>query len=362
MSSFLETPDGNAIVYCEGAYRTPNGKTAHGLVRFTKRYRVAAIIDSTSAGEDAGEVLGNGPVGLPIVPDLTEAIAVASDRNLKATHFVIGLAPDGGRLPENARLAVMDALGRGLLVDSGLHDYLSDDPELSALARARGCRIRDVRKPPPIGDLHFFSGKIEEVKALRIAVLGTDSAIGKRTTTAIVTNALDKRGVSSVMIGTGETAWMQGVRYGIVLDSLVNDFVSGEIEHAVWSAWKEQKPQVILVEGQGSLLNPAYPGGFEILAAARPHGIVLQHAPARKEYDGFPGFPLHPLSTQMQALELISGKPVIAIAVNHEDVPRERLDEVCQEIAKSSGLPTTDVLVHGPEILVESILRLKKSR
>jgi uncharacterized NAD-dependent epimerase/dehydratase family protein len=362
MSSFLETPDGNAIVFCEGAYRTPNGKTAHGLVRFTKRYRVAAVIDSTAAGEDAGEVLGNGPLGLPIVPDLTEAIAVARERNLEATHFVIGLAPDGGRLPEKARLAVMDALGRGLHVDSGLHDYLSDDPELSALARARGCRIRDVRKPPPINDLHFFSGKIEEVTALRIAVLGTDSAIGKRTTTAIVTNALDKRGVSAVMIGTGQTAWMQGVRYGIVLDSLVNDFVSGEIEHAVWSAWKEQKPKVILVEGQGSLLNPAYPGGFEILAAARPHGIVLQHAPARKEYDGFPGFPLHPLSTQIQALQLISGKPVVAIAVNHENVPRERLDDVCQEIARSSGLPTTDVLVHGPDVLVESILRMKTSR
>jgi uncharacterized NAD-dependent epimerase/dehydratase family protein len=362
MSSFLETPDGNAVVYCEGAYRTPNGKTAHGLVRFTRRYRVAAIIDSTSEGEDAGEVLGNGPLGLPIVPDLNDALAAARERHLTATHFVIGLAPDGGRLPDKARLAVMDALGRGLHVDSGLHDYLSDDPELAALARARGCRIRDVRKPPPIRELHFFSGKIDEVKALRIAVLGTDSAIGKRTTTAIVTNALDGRGIPSVMIGTGQTAWMQGVRYGIVLDSLVNDFVSGEIEHAVWSAWDEQKPEVIVVEGQGSLLNPAYPGGFEILAAARPHGIVLQHAPARKEYDGFPGFPLHPLATQIQALELVSGKPVIAIAINHENLPRERLDGVCQEIASSTGLPTTDVLVHGPEVLVESILRLKKGR
>jgi uncharacterized NAD-dependent epimerase/dehydratase family protein len=253
----------------------------------------------------------------------------------------------------------MDALGRGLNVDSGLHDYLSDDPELAALARARGCRIRDVRKPPPIRDLHFFSGKIEEVKCLRIAVLGTDSAIGKRTTAAILTNALTGEGVSSVMIGTGQTAWMQGVRYGIVLDSLVNDFVSGEIEHAVWSAWTKEKPEVIVVEGQGSLLNPACPGGFEILAAARPQGIVLQHAPARKEYDGFPGFPLHPLSTQIQALELISGKPVIAIAINHENVDPERLDPLCREISEASGLPAVDVLVHGPEALVESILGLK---
>lgn len=360
MSSFQETPDGNAVVYCEGAYRSPNGKTAHGLVRFTRRYRVATVIDSASAGEDAGEVLGSGSVGLPIVPDLNEALDVARDRQLPATHFVIGLAPDGGRLSDKARLDVMDALGRGLHVDSGLHDYLSDDPELATLARARGCRIRDVRKPPPIRDLHFFSGKIDQVKALRIAVLGTDSAIGKRTTTAIVTNALDERGVSSVMIGTGQTAWMQGVRYGIVLDSLVNDFVSGEIEHAVWSAWEEQKPEVILVEGQGSLLNPAYPGGFEILAAARPHGIILQHAPARKEYDGFPGFPLHPLATQIQALELVSGRPVIAIAVNHENIPLERLDALCREISEESRLPVTDALVHGPGALVDSILELKK--
>jgi len=360
MSSFLDQPDGNAVVYCEGAYRTANGKTAHGLVRFTRRYRVAAVIDSTAAGEDAGEVLGSGPIGLPIVPDLNEALAVARDRSLPATHFVVGLAPDGGGLSGKARLDVMDALGRALHVDSGLHDYLSDDPELAALARARGCRIRDVRKPPPIRDLHFFSGKIDQVKSLRIAVLGTDSAIGKRTTTAIVTNALDEQGVSSVMIGTGQTAWMQGVRYGIVLDSLVNDFVSGEIEQAVWSAWEEQKPDVILVEGQGSLLNPAYPGGFEILAAARPHGILLQHAPARKEYDGFPGFPLHPLQTQIQALELISGKPVLAIAVNHEDIPRERLDSLCREISEECGLPVADALVHGPGALVESILELKK--
>lgn len=360
MSSFLEEPEGNAVVYCEGAFHTPNGKTAHGLVRFTRRYRVAAVIDSTAAGEDAGESLDGRPCGLPIVPNLTEALTVAQSRDLPATHFVMGLAPDGGKLSERARLDLMDALGRGLNVDSGLHDYLGDDPELAALARARGARIRDVRKPPPIRDLHFFSGKIEEVGALRIAVLGTDSAIGKRTTTALLTNELNGSGCPSIMIGTGQTAWMQGVRYGIVLDSLVNDFVSGEIEHAVWSAWKNERPEAILIEGQGSLLNPAYPGGFEILAAARPHGIVLQHAPARKEYDGFPGFPIHPLKTQIQAVELISGKPVVAVSVNHENIPAEELDRVCREISQESGVPAVDVLAQGPEALVTVLLALRE--
>ena len=93
-------------------------------------------------------------------------------------------------------------------------------------------------------------------------------------------------GTSTELIGTGQTAWMQGVRYGIILDSLVNDFVSGEIEHAVWRAWQEVRPAVIILEGQGSLMNPAYPGGFELLAAGRPDVVVLQHAPGRRDYDG----------------------------------------------------------------------------
>ena len=111
---------------------------------------------------------------------------------------------------------------------------------------------------------------------------------------------------------------MQGARYSIVLDSLVNDFVAGEIEHAVWSAWKEARPRAIVIEGQGSLMNPAYPGGYEILAAGRPDVIVMQHAPTRKEYDGFPGYPLHPLKKQIEVVELISGKPVVAVTINHE--------------------------------------------
>ncbi len=128
------------------------------------------------------------------------------------------------------------------------------------------------------------------------------------------------QGHSAELIGTGQTAWMQGARYSIVLDSLINDFVAGEIEHAVCRAWNEQRPDVIVIEGQGSLMNPAYPGGFEIMAAGRPDVIVLQHAPARKEYDGFPGYPLHPLGQQIQAIEMISGKPVVAITVNHENL------------------------------------------
>jgi uncharacterized NAD-dependent epimerase/dehydratase family protein len=224
---------------------------------------------------------------------------------------------------------------------------------ISTLASQKGVRIRDVRKPPPPDRLHFFSGKIESVTSLKIAVLGTDSAVGKRTTAWKIVQGFNRSGLRAEMIGTGQTAWMQGAKYSIILDSLINDFVSGEIEHAVWSAWFEGHPDVIVIEGQGSLMNPAYPGGFEILAAGRPDIVVLQHAPGREEYDGFPGYLIHPLSKQIQAIELLSDKPVVAVTINHEGLSDKQIPIVCNAIQKEVGLPVFDVLRGGERRLIE---------
>jgi uncharacterized NAD-dependent epimerase/dehydratase family protein len=193
------------------------------------------------------------------------------------------------------------------------------------------------------------------VKSLVIAVLGTDSAIGKRTTSWALKEALEALSFKVELIGTGQTAWMQGVRYGLILDSLINDFVSGEIEHAVWQAWHDNQPDIIIIEGQGSLMNPAYPGGFEILAAGRPDIIVLQHAPARKEYDGFPGYALHPLDKQISAIETLSSKPVVAITVNHENLEKSSILSVCKEITESTGLPAFDVILDGASGLAKTV-------
>ncbi len=345
-------PEGNAIVYCEGAFNTPNGKTAHGLVRFTDRYRVLSVVDSHYADKDAGDVLDGKVSQIPIWSSLERAIAAAAGQALEATHFVVGLAPDGGRLSSEARQDVKRALAKGLNVDCGLHDFLTEDPELMALAAQHQVQIRDIRKPPPRNQLHFFSSKIEAVKALKIAVLGTDSAIGKRTTAWLIVNGFKQLGLGVEMIGTGQTAWMQGVKYGIIMDSLVNDFVAGEIEHAVWTAWQEARPDIIVIEGQGSLMNPAYPGGFEILAAGRPDIIILQHAPARLEYDGFPGYAIQPLPLQIQAIELLSSKPVVAITINHEGLAPDQIGPVCAAIEKEVDLPAFDVLKDGADAIV----------
>jgi uncharacterized NAD-dependent epimerase/dehydratase family protein len=355
--------DGNAIVYCENAFRTPNGKTAHGLVRRTARYRVLSVVDSTCSGQDAGALLDDKPNGIPILASVEDAVEEARPKGTPASHLVIGLAPDGGRLERRDRENVKKAVRMGLNIDSGLHDYLSEDPELASLSKELGVTLRDIRKPPDRNTLHFFSGKIAEVQSLRLAVLGTDSAIGKRTTAWMLVEGLRSREVSTELIGTGQTAWLQGAKHGIILDSLINDFVSGEIEHAVWTAWQEERSDVLIIEGQGSIMNPAYPGGFEILAAGRPHCIILQHAPARSAYDGFPDFPLDPLEKQRQVIELLSGKPVIAVTVNHENLDHTQTRHACQQISEMLGIPAVDPLLHGLDSVVEELLSwIRKTR
>ena len=252
--------DGNAIVYCEGAFNTLNGKTAHGLVRFCRRYAIVAVVDSRYSGRDAGDVLDGKAGGIPVVDSIETAMQTAENAGMPATHLVIGIAPDGGRLGKSARQDVIKAIDLNLNVDCGLHDFLSEDEEIARQADMRGVILRDIRKPPSRDRLHFFSGKIEDVAALKIAVLGTDSAVGKRTTAWLMVQAFERLGYRTEMIGTGQTAWMQGARYSIIMDSLVNDFVAGEIEHAVWQAWNDQHPDVIVLEGPGQPDESGLPG------------------------------------------------------------------------------------------------------
>lgn len=345
--------DGKALVYCEGAFNTPNGKTAHGLVRFTERYDIVGVLDTKYQERDAGEVLDGKPNGIPIFKDIDTAVKQLEAIGKIPKTLVIGLAPDGGRLPSIAVATVKKALLKGWNVDSGLHDFLTNDATLMQIAAENNCRIRDVRKTPDRDKLHFFTGEIEKVDCLKLAVLGTDSALGKRTTAWLLVQGLRNAGFRAEMIGTGQTAWMQGAKYSMVMDSCINDFVSGEIEHAVVSAYKNENPDVIVIEGQGSLMNPAYPGGFEILAAGRPDYVVLQHAPKREEYDGFPGYKMHSLTEQIHAIEVISGKKVIAITVNHENMAEDEILEACKQITLETKLPAFDVLKYGTDGLIE---------
>lgn len=344
--------DGTALIFCEGAFSTPTGKTANGLVRFTERYLVRGVIDSLCAGRDAGEALDGRPCGVPIFAALEDAIGALPEKPL---YFVIGIAPDGGRLPDAARPAVAHALRLGINVDSGLHTFLGDDPEFKSAAQDGGATIRDVRRPPSREHLHFWTGKIMEVRALKVALLGTDSAIGKRTTAILLNRALLEAGVKSTIVGTGQTAWMQGVPHCIVMDSIVNDFVTGELEHIVWQAWNDLHPEAILIEGQGCLTHPAYPGGFEILAACRPDAIILQHSPMREYYDGFPGLRLAGIEREMAILRELTPAPIIAIALNHEKMTPAEVEKTADEYERRYGIPGCDPLLQGCGKLVSVV-------
>lgn len=347
--------DGKALILCEGAFGTGDGKTANGLVRHTDRYQILGVLDSRLAGRDAGEVLGGRHSKIPIFGSLAEALRQVTE---VPTHLVVGLAPDGGRLPDKYRAVVIEALCKGMNVDSGLHQFLSEDSELARIADEHGATIRDVRKTPPRESLHFFSGEIDTVAAKRVAVLGTDCAVGKRTTSTLLTQALNEAKISAVLIGTGQTSWMQGVRYGILLDSLINDFVAGELEHAVVAADRGESPQVILVEGQGALTHPAAPGGFEILTSTRPHGVILQHAPSRETYLDYPNHPMAPPEIHIQAIESLFGSRVIAIALNSEGIEPEEIAGKAAELEARYGIPCCEPLVQGPQRLIDAVRSL----
>ena len=348
-----------AIVYCATCMDSTRGKTAHGLIRFTERFDVRAVVDHVYAGQDAGAFLDGSPNGIPIVAAFDEALDRLPD---SGGAFVVGLATDGGVLPDHARDAVRLAISKGLDVYCGLHVFLSEDPEFSALAREHGVELIDVRKPPPRDQLHFYEGRIREVEAVRVLVLGTDSASGKRTTSWVLRNHLRERGYSAEMIGTGQTAWLQGARFSIRLDTLVNDFVAGEIEHVVRKAWTEARPDVVIVEGQGALLHPAYPGGLELVAAVQPDVLLLQDVPARETFDGFPDLPMPPMDRQIKALELLSDRKVSALTINPKGLSADEAAAVCRRYEARFERPVVDIFREGSGriiSLIESHLRTR---
>ena len=344
--------DGRAVVYCEGSFGNDYGKTAHGLVRHTERYDVVAVIDSTLAGQDSGQVIDARANGIPVVASLGD---LAQD---DIDYFVIGMATDGGTLPPDARAAVLGAIRQGLNVDCGLHEFLSDDEELASAARDAGVGIRDVRKPRSRADLHFFSGDILTVKALRIAVLGTDCALGKRTTATLMVQGLREAGLRAELVGTGQTSWLQGVRYGFMLDSTVNDFVGGELEHAIVSADRNESPDVIVIEGQACLTHPAGSGGAEILSSGRPQGVILQHAPGRKTYSGYDDFPLAPPEQHIATMESLFGTRVIGIGINPDGLPADSISDVIAEHERRFGIPCCNPLRDGVTKLVTAVTGL----
>ncbi len=341
-----------AVVYCEGNFADIDGKTANGLVRSSERYRIVAVIDSAKAGQDAGQALDGIDAGIPIVASLTDAIRVIGAR---PDLFIFGLAPLSGLMSRPERGAVLGAILAGLDIVSGLHEFLNDDPEISAAAATRGVTLLDVRRPRPTKDLRMFDGAIDAVKCVRIAVLGTDGAIGKRTTSTILTKALNDAGIHAVMVGTGQTGLIQGAAYGVALDAIPAQFGVGELEGAVVKAWQSEHPDVIVVEGQGALSHPAYLSSTVVLRASRPHAVVMQHAPGRTMLSDYPTVSMPTPDSERNLIEQFGKTRVIGITINHENMTDDEVSTVATEYADTLGLPATDPLWRDGSELVDMV-------
>ncbi len=342
-----------AVVYCEANFGAVDGKTANGLVRYSELYDILSVIDSTQVGLDAGVVLGEEPKGIPISRDLADAMARAG---AVPDYFIFGVAPASGMLSIKERGIVLEAMALRMNIVNGLHEFLNDDPEFAAMAAARDVQILDVRRPRAKKDLRLFSDRIVEVTCPRIAVLGTDCAIGKRTTATILTRSLNDCGVNAVLVGTGQTGLIQGARYGVALDAVPSQFCSGELEATIIEAFEGETPDVIVIEGQGALSHPAFSTSSLIIRGSRPDAVVLQHAPKRTHRCDFPQMAMPTPAAEINLIQTFADTKVIGLTINHENMSDAEVSAAISLYEGELGIPATDALSRPPERLVDMVL------
>lgn len=342
-----------ALVIAEGAYRTGDAKTAHGLVRGPSRWEIAGVVDSTCAGGDAGTLLDGRARGIPVLASLDDALAKPGP---KPGWCVVGVATHGGRLTGELRAVLLRAASAGLSIVNGLHEPAGEDEAIARAAHGSGALIIDLRKPKPVRELAFWHGHALKLPVPRVAVLGTDCALGKRTTTQLLVSECRVRGWRAEMVYTGQTGWMQGTKHGFILDATPNDFVTGELERAVVACAREEQPDVIFLEGQSALRNPSGPCGAELLLSAGARLAVLQHAPGRRFFDGAEELAckIPPIAEEIALLRFY-GAEVAGVALNTEGLAVDSLERERARLEAELGLPVVLPLQQGVGRIVEAL-------
>ena len=341
-----------ALVYSENEFGKIDGKVANGLARYSERYEIIGIIDSTKTGLDAGEYLDGIKNNIPIFNSIDDAL---NSLNYTPEYFIYGIAPLTSFLNEEQRQIIVSAIKNKMNIINGLPEYFTEDDEFIQKANEYGVRIYDIRKAPPRNKLHIFSGRILEIRTPVILVAGTDCAVGKRTTARLLVDSLKKQGLKTIFITTGQTGLLQGAKYGIALDVLTSGFATGEVENAIVNAVATEQPDIIIVEGQGALSHPAFTSSSAILRGALPNAIIIQHPPKRKNYCDYPNLPMPTLESEIKLNELFSKSKVIAITLNHEDMTDHELENTILEYESKYKLPTTDVLKYGCDKIIKKI-------
>lgn len=334
------------IILAEGRLDVFGAKTTVSVIRY-RREEVVAVLDRFNTGKDLDSIIGTGK-GIPIVRNIEEAVS------LKPTTLLIGIAPPGGALPIEWRKYITDAIRHKLHIVSGLHYHLSDDHEFFQLARDQQVQILDIRKSPE--DIPIGTGKAKETKTLRILTVGSDCNIGKMVTSLEITHAAKRRGIHACFVATGQTGIMiEGS--GIAVDHVISDFISGAAEKLVLD---RAQYQLLSIEGQGSIVHPAYSGvTLGLLHGSAPQGLILCHQPARKALRHFTNYPVLPLPYLVELYEKLAQPiqhcKVIGISLNCFGMSNHDALQEIQKVEKEIKLPATDPIKFGVEKFIDSI-------
>lgn len=338
------------LIIADGDFGPMTSKTANSIVRFQPD-RVVAVLDRRFAGKTVQDVLGFGGA-IPVVGSMSEGLAKG------ANSVLVGIAPQGGRLPEAWRDWLREALEAGCNIVSGLHTFLGDDPVLAEAAKTSGREISDLRRPP--ADLPVASGLAKETKALRVLTVGTDCNVGKMTAQLQLVAKLNERGLKTNFVATGQTGIMiEG--WGIAVDAVVADFIAGAAERITVRG--AEGADVVLVEGQGSINHPGYSGvTLGLLHGSCPDAMILCHQASREyigDYRKASWLRIPPLSEYVKWYETIGGAvhptKVIGIAMNTYDLSDGEARKACEAASRETGLPCTDPVRFDPSPLVEAI-------
>ena len=344
-----------SVLLTDGLFGSVEAKTAHGLLRCGERFVPVAVVDPVNAGRTTTEVITDLNLSVPIVATVAEAVAAFPG----ISTAVVGVSPPAGRLTDSLRRTLVDCASHSLDLVSGLHDFLADDPAIASEAAARGVDITDVRRTPERGLLHSWTGGIFDVAARWVAVLGMDCIVGKRTTAQLLTSAINDRDRRAEMIYTGQTGWMQGSRYGIVLDALVDDFITGELEHAIVQCDRHLQPDVMIIEGQSGMQNPVSPTGPNILLSADVHGVILHVMPSRRTYYGT-DVAMKSVESELTLIRAY-GVPVIGISVNPSGADPCDVADLAR-LCRSQSLPLADPVRDGAGVLADAVLSITPAR
>jgi len=342
------------LILAEGNFGPLTSKTANACIRYAES-EVVAVLDSTRAGQSAQQVLGFGG-DIPVVASFAEAMT------RQPNALLIGIAPAGGQFPDTWRVIVCDALRAGLNLWNGLHTMLGDDAEFASLAAASGAVIRELRRAP--ADLDIAYGRVRESSATVVLTVGTDCNIGKMTTQLQVRDAVRTMGIRTNFAATGQTGILIEGR-GIGVDAVVADFIAGAAERLTLEAADDA--DVVLVEGQGSLLHPAYSGvTLGLMHGSLPHAMVLCTQPSRTTIHRYPWVPIPPIRDVIRlyehSMQFLRPSPVIAIAMNTFDLSDAEAREAVDRMQQETGLPATDTVRYDPAPIANAIASFHRAR